>query len=42
MQGADAVAAVLAQLEGFEAPAGAWEADILPARIAGVRTGLAR
>ncbi len=33
MQGSDAVAAVLAQLEGFEAPAGAWETDILPARI---------
>ncbi len=32
-QGSDAVAAVLAQLEGFEAPAGAWEGDILPARI---------
>src|SRR5439155_21246958 len=24
----------LAQLEGFEAPAGAWESDILPMRIA--------
>ena len=34
MQGADSVAAVLAQLEGFEAPASAWESDILPARIA--------
>jgi ATP-dependent helicase Lhr and Lhr-like helicase len=33
MQGPDAVAAVLAQLEGFEAPAGAWETDILPSRI---------
>ncbi len=33
MQGSDAVAAVLAQLEGYEAPAGAWETDILPARI---------
>jgi ATP-dependent Lhr-like helicase len=33
MQGADAVAAVLAQLEGYEAPAGAWESDILPSRI---------
>ncbi|HET9107608.1 MAG TPA: DEAD/DEAH box helicase [Steroidobacteraceae bacterium] len=33
MEGPDAVAAVLAQLEGFEAPAGAWETDILPARI---------
>jgi ATP-dependent Lhr-like helicase len=33
MQGSDAVAAVLTQLEGFEAPAAAWETDILPARI---------
>jgi ATP-dependent Lhr-like helicase len=33
MQGSDAVAAVLSQLEGFEAPAGAWETDILPSRI---------
>ena len=34
MQGSDALAAVLAQLEGFEAPAAAWEAEIVPARIA--------
>ncbi len=34
MQGPDAVAGVLDQLEGFEAPAGAWESEILPARIA--------
>jgi ATP-dependent Lhr-like helicase len=33
MEGPDAVAAVLAQLEGFEAPAGAWETEVLPARI---------
>lgn len=33
MEGPDAVAAVLAQLEGFEAPASAWETEILPARI---------
>jgi ATP-dependent helicase Lhr and Lhr-like helicase len=33
MEGPDAVAAVLAQLEGFEAPAGAWETEILPVRI---------
>jgi ATP-dependent helicase Lhr and Lhr-like helicase len=33
MQGPDAVAAVLAQLEGYEAPAAAWETDLLPARI---------
>jgi ATP-dependent Lhr-like helicase len=34
MQGPDALAAVLSQLEGFEAPASAWETDILPSRIA--------
>ena len=34
LQGSDAVAAVLTQLEGFEAPAGGWESDILPMRIA--------
>ncbi len=33
MKGPDALATVLAQLEGFEAPAGAWEADLLPSRI---------
>jgi ATP-dependent Lhr-like helicase len=33
MQGPDALAAVLSQLEGFEAPAAAWETEILPARI---------
>ena len=31
--GPEALAGVLAQLEGFEAPAGAWEADLLPARV---------
>jgi ATP-dependent Lhr-like helicase len=35
MEGPDALAAVLGQLEGFEAPAGAWETEILPARVAG-------
>ncbi|MGH7049129.1 MAG: DEAD/DEAH box helicase, partial [Acetobacteraceae bacterium] len=34
MAGPDALAAVAAQLEGFEAPAAAWETEILPARIA--------
>ncbi|HYE38032.1 DEAD/DEAH box helicase [Methylocaldum sp.] len=34
MQGAQALAAVLAQLEGFEAAAVAWEGDLLPGRIA--------
>jgi ATP-dependent Lhr-like helicase len=32
-QGPDALDAVIAQLQGFEAPAAAWEADILPARL---------
>ncbi|HVK54543.1 MAG TPA: DEAD/DEAH box helicase [Burkholderiales bacterium] len=32
-EGPDAVAAILTQLEGFEAPAAAWEAEILPARV---------
>jgi ATP-dependent helicase Lhr and Lhr-like helicase len=35
MQGPDAIDAVLAQLEGFEAPAAAWESEVLPARLAG-------
>lgn len=34
MEGPDSVASVLGQLEGFEAAAGAWETEILPARIA--------
>ncbi|MBK6377796.1 MAG: DEAD/DEAH box helicase [Xanthomonadales bacterium] len=33
-RGPDALASVLAQLEGFESAAGAWEAELLPARIA--------
>jgi ATP-dependent Lhr-like helicase len=33
-EGAEALLAVIEQLEGFEAPAAAWEADILPARMA--------
>lgn len=33
-RGREALAAVLNQLEGFEAAASAWEAEILPARIA--------
>nr|WP_208645400.1 DEAD/DEAH box helicase [Paraburkholderia aromaticivorans] len=32
-EGRDALAAVLEQLEGFQAAAGAWEEDILPARV---------
>ncbi|TAM96620.1 MAG: DEAD/DEAH box helicase [Rhodanobacteraceae bacterium] len=35
LRGPDSLAAVLAQLEGFEAPAGAWESQLLPARVAG-------
>jgi ATP-dependent Lhr-like helicase len=33
VEGAASVAAILDQLEGFEAPAGSWESEILPARI---------
>jgi ATP-dependent Lhr-like helicase len=39
MQGAGALDAVVGQLEGFEAPAGAWESEILPARLAGYDPG---
>ncbi len=39
LTGADALAAVLAQLEGFEAPAAAWESDLLPARLEGYDIG---
>jgi ATP-dependent helicase Lhr and Lhr-like helicase len=35
MEGPDAFDVVVAQLEGFEAPAAAWESEILPARLAG-------
>jgi ATP-dependent Lhr-like helicase len=34
MEGPDAVETIVGQLEGFEAPAGAWETEILPARVA--------
>jgi ATP-dependent Lhr-like helicase len=34
LEGPEALQVVLQQLEGLEAPAAAWEADILPARIA--------
>ncbi|MBV8335372.1 MAG: ATP-dependent DNA helicase, partial [Alphaproteobacteria bacterium] len=33
MEGPDAVEILIRQLEGFEAPAGAWETEILPARL---------
>ena len=35
MEGPDAIDEIVGQLEGFEAAAAAWEAEILPARIAG-------
>jgi ATP-dependent Lhr-like helicase len=35
MEGGASVDTVVGQLEGFEAPAGAWETEILPARLAG-------
>jgi ATP-dependent Lhr-like helicase len=35
MEGPDALDTILPQLEGFEAPAGAWETEILPARVTG-------
>src|SRR4249919_1707678 len=34
VSGPEALAGVVAQLEGFEAPAAAWESDLLPARVA--------
>ena len=33
VEGSDAVANIVSQLEGFEAPAAAWETEILPARV---------
>ena len=33
VEGADAVAGIVSQLEGFEAPAAAWETEILPSRV---------
>ncbi len=38
MQGPRALDTIVAQLEGFEAAAGAWESEILPARLADYRT----
>jgi ATP-dependent Lhr-like helicase len=32
-EGVESLAAVIAQLEGYEIPAAAWEADVLPARL---------
>ncbi|MFC5438556.1 DEAD/DEAH box helicase [Rhodanobacter ginsenosidimutans] len=39
LNGPDALAATLAQLEGYEAAAGAWESEILPARVADYSIG---
>ncbi|MDN3920902.1 DEAD/DEAH box helicase [Roseateles violae] len=33
LEGAEALPALLVQLEGYEAPAGLWESEILPARL---------
>jgi ATP-dependent Lhr-like helicase len=33
VEGSESVAAIIDQLEGFEAPAGSWESEILPARV---------
>jgi ATP-dependent Lhr-like helicase len=38
MHGPEGLAAVLEQLEGYEAPAAAWEDEVLPARIAGYQS----
>jgi ATP-dependent Lhr-like helicase len=35
MEGPEAIDTIVGQLEGFEAPAGSWESEILPARLAG-------
>ncbi|MFN2498377.1 MAG: DEAD/DEAH box helicase [Pyrinomonadaceae bacterium] len=34
MEGPDSVRAIIEQLEGFEAPAAAWEGELLPSRLA--------
>ncbi|HET8897546.1 MAG TPA: DEAD/DEAH box helicase [Rhodanobacteraceae bacterium] len=39
VQGPEALAGILGQLEGFEAAAGAWESHILPARVADYSIG---
>ncbi len=33
VEGPDAVAGIVSQLEGFEAPAAAWETEVLPSRV---------
>ncbi len=42
MEGPDALDAIVAQLAGFEAAAGAWESEILPSRISEYQPGMAR
>ena len=42
LHGQPGLARVIAQLQGFEAAAGAWEREILPARVVGLRPGVAR
>ena len=42
LEGPDALPAVLASLEGFEAPARAWETEILPARLKDYEAVVAR
>jgi ATP-dependent Lhr-like helicase len=37
LHGADGLLQVIRQLEGFEAPAAAWESSLLPARVAGYK-----
>ena len=39
MTGPKALDRVVVQLEGFEAPAAAWESEILPARLVGYESG---
>jgi len=40
LHGARGLAEVVAQLQGFQAPAGAWERELLPGRVAGYRPEL--
>jgi ATP-dependent Lhr-like helicase len=35
MEGPDALRTIIGQVEGFEAAAGAWESEVLPARLIG-------
>ncbi|KQP11594.1 DEAD/DEAH box helicase [Pseudorhodoferax sp. Leaf265] len=39
MRGPEALGGLLAQLEGYEAPAAVWEAELLPARLADYTSG---